>query len=103
MKSRPIKSLALFTLDLLLGVCVAESINGAQEYRRATGYAFWSKADDNAKFAYVIGYSDAEGVYRLVLDKGAKPHCTGACKEWIDDFEQKMPAPNMTISRQSKA
>ena len=99
MKLSPIKSLALSFFGLLIGVCVGQTINGAQEYRKATGYAFWSKADDNAKFAYVIGYSDAEGVYRLVLDKEAKPHCTDACKEWIDDFEQKMAAPNMTIKQ----
>lgn len=100
MKSNPIKSLALLFFGVLLGMCLVGGINAAQEYRKATGYAFWSKADDNAKFAYVIGYSDAEGVYRLVLDKGAKPHCTDAGKEWIEDFERKMPVPNdMTIKQ----
>lgn len=103
MKPNLTKSLVIFFMGALLGASLVGGLSVAQEYRSMTGYAFWSKADGNLKFAYLIGYSDAEQMYRLVLDKGAKPLCADAGKEWIDDFERKIPIPNnITIKQTSE-
>ena len=43
-----------------------------------------------------MGYSDAEHKYRLILDKEAKPQCTDAIKEWVEEFARKNPLPYNT-------
>jgi hypothetical protein len=95
------KNLILLFIGALFGAGLFVSLNAEQEYRSATGYAFWSKADGNLKFAYLIGYSDAEQHYRLALDKGVKPLCTDAGKAWIEDFERKIPMPNNITVKQT--
>jgi hypothetical protein len=103
MKRNLTRSLVLLFAGALLGAGLVASLNAAQEYRPMTGYAFWSKADGNLKFAYLIGYSDAEQYFRLALDKGVQPLCTDAGKAWIEDLDQKIPMPNnMTVQQQSK-
>jgi hypothetical protein len=100
MKGNLTGSLVLLFVGGLVGTGLLVSLNAAQEYRPMTGFAFWSKADGNLKFAYVIGYNDAEQTYRLAMDKGAKPLCTDAGKQWIEDFDRKIPVPtNMTIKQ----
>lgn len=94
------RNLALMFIGALLGAALVASVNAAQEYRPLTGYAFWSKADGNLKFAYLIGYSDAEQIYRFALDKGAKPLCADSGKAWIEDFDQKIPMPNNITVKQ---
>jgi len=100
MKRNRIKSLVLLLIGALLGASLVARLNAAQEYRPLTGYAFWSKADGNLKFAYLIGYSDAEQIYRFALDRGAKPLCAEAGKSWIEDFDQKIPMPKSMTIRQ---
>src|SRR6266446_8257811 len=100
MKRNLTKSVVQLFIGVLLGVGLVAGLNAAQEYRSMTGYAFWSKADGNLKFAYLIGYSDAEQYYRLAMDKGAKPLCADAGKTWIEDFEQKIPVPNNITVKQ---
>jgi hypothetical protein len=101
MKPHLMKSFALLFLGMLLGISFVVSLMAGQEYRTPTGYAFWSKADGNTKFAYLIGYSDAEQLYRFALDRGAKPLCADAGKVWIEDFDQKIPMPkNMTVKQE---
>jgi hypothetical protein len=95
------KSLVLLFSGALLGAGLVASLNAAQEYRSVTGYPFWSKAEGNLKFAYLIGYSDAEQMYRLALDKGAKPLCADAGREWIEDFDRKIPMPNNISVKQT--
>jgi len=98
MKRNLTRSFALLFSGTLLGVGLVVSLNATQEYRSTTGYAFWTKADGNLKSAYLIGYSDAEQMYRLALDKGAKPLCGDAGREWIEDFDRKIPMPsNITV------
>src|SRR5260370_17056783 len=101
MKRNLTKSVVQLFSGVLLGVGLVAGLNAEQEYRSATGYAFWSKADGNLKFAYLIGYSDAEQMYRLALDKGAKPLCADAGKEWIEDFDRKIPMPNNISVKQT--
>ena len=101
MKRNLAKNLVLLFSGVLLGAGLVASLNAAQEYRSMTGYAFWSKADGNLKFAYLIGYSDAEQMYRLALDKGAKPLCADAGKKWIEDFDRKIPMPNNISIKQT--
>jgi hypothetical protein len=102
MKRNLTKGLVLVVLGALFGAALSARLNSAQEYRPTTGYAFWSKADGNLKFAYLIGYSDAEQLYRIALDKGAKPVCGDAGKVWIEDFDRKIPMPNnITIKQMS--
>jgi len=94
------KSFTLLFVGGLLGACTFGSLNAAQEQARPrTGYTFWSAANDDAKLAYMYGYSDAEGMYRVVVDEGAKPLCTDAGKKWIDDFERKFPMPKTTLGQ----
>jgi hypothetical protein len=88
------KSFALLVSGALLGICFALVLNAAQEYRPRTGYSFWSKADANAKYAYLIGYADAEQPLRLVLDRAEKSLCTDGEKDWFEDFNRKIPMPN---------
>jgi hypothetical protein len=78
------------------------SLHGQKAYRPATGYAFWSKADDNLKSAYLFGYYDAEQLYRTAMDKGVAPICGDAGKTWITDFEQKLPLPESATVVQLK-
>ncbi len=40
-------------------------------------------------------------MYRLALDKGAKPLCADAGKEWIEDFDRKIPMPNNITVKQT--
>jgi hypothetical protein len=70
-KPKLTRSPVLLFVGMLIGAGIVAAISVADEYRPMTGYAFWSKADGNLKFAYVTGYSDAEQMYRLILDKGA--------------------------------
>lgn len=100
MKRNLTKSVSLLFIGALLGAGLVASLNAAQEYRPMTGYAFWSNADGNVKVAYLIGYADAEQLYRLALDKGAKPLCTSAGKAWIEDFDRKIPMPNNATIKQ---
>ncbi len=95
------KNLVLLLIGALFGAGLFASLDAAQEYRAATGYAFWSKADAHIKFAYLIGYSDAEQFFRFALDKGAKPLCTDAGKAWIEDFDRKIPMPNNITAKQT--
>jgi len=101
MKGNLSKSLVLLFIGGLFGAGLVASLNAAQEHRSATGYAFWSKADGNLKFAYLIGYSDAEQIYSLALDKGAKPLCADAGKAWIEDFDRKIPMPDNNSVKQT--
>jgi hypothetical protein len=101
MKTHLTKSLVQLFIGTLLGAGLVVGLNAAQEYRSATGYAFWSKAEGNLKFAYLIGYSDAEEIYRLALDKGAKPLCADAGKAWIEDFDRKILPPSSTTVKQT--
>jgi|SRR5260370_25420385 hypothetical protein len=97
------RSLALLCVGGLLGAGLFARLGAAQEdIRPATGYTFWSTASDNTKLAYMYGYDDAEEMYRVVLDEGAKPLCTEAGKQWIADFNRKFPMPKATIG-QTKA
>jgi len=104
MKPNLTKSLVQLLIGTLIGAGLVVSLNAAQEYRSATGYAFWSKADGNLKFAYLIGYFDAEQIYRLALDKGAKPLCADAGKAWIEDFDRKIvpPSSSTTVKQTSE-
>jgi len=95
-------SLGLLLIGAVLGAGVFAKLKTAQEHRTMWGYAFWSKADGNLKITYLIGYFDAEQMYRTALDRGAKPLCAEAGKTWIEDFDQKIPLPNnMTIKQTS--
>ena len=100
MKRNLTKSVVVLFIGALFGAGLVASLNAAQEYRSVTGYAFWSKADGNVKFAYLIGYEDAEQFYRLAMDRGAKPLCADAGKVWIEDFDQKTPMPNNITVKQ---
>ena len=103
MKRNLIGNVVLLFVGTLLGAGLVARLNAAQEYRSMTGYAFWSKADGNLKFAYLIGYSDAEQIFRLALDKGAKPLCADAGKAWIEDFDRKILMPeNITVKQTSE-
>ncbi len=102
MKRKLTQSFVLLFVGGLLGAGLFVGMNAAQEYRSVTGHAFWSKADDNLKVAYLIGYDDAEQVYRVALDEGAKPLCTDAGKAWIADFDRKFPMSGSATIRQVK-
>lgn len=94
-------AIALLLCGAFFGGCVVASLGAAQDYRPMTGYAFWSKADDNLKLAYLMGYNDAAQLYRTALDKGAKPLCSDAGKTWIEDFDRKFPIPINTTFKQT--
>jgi len=86
------------TIGAGLFACLSE----AQQHRPATGYAFWSKADDTNKLVYLTGYSDAEQTYRLAIDKGIQPLCADEGKKWVADFEYKFPIPIQATLVQEK-
>ena len=95
------RSSVLLLIGALLGAGLVATLDASQEYRSATGYAFWSKADENVKYAYVVGYVDAEDLYRFALDRGAKPLCGDEGKAWIDDFDRKVLAPDSETVKQA--
>jgi hypothetical protein len=95
------KSLTLLLAGALLGAVFVARLKAAQEYRKMTGYAFWRDASANDKFLYLMGYADAEQMYRLALDKGAKPLCSEAGKAWIEDFDRKLPVPSNVTFKQT--
>lgn len=101
MKRNLTKSSVLLLIGALLGAGLVASLDAAQEYRPITGYAFWSQADDHTKTAYLIGYSDAEQMYRLILDKGVKTRCGDAGKAWIEEVDRKILAPDNITFRQA--
>jgi hypothetical protein len=100
MKRHLTKSLILLFIGALFGAGVFASLDAAQENRPARGYGFWSKADRDLKLTYLIGYFDAEQTHRLALDEIVKPLCADAGKEWIEDFDRKIPMPNNSIVMQ---
>ncbi len=102
MKRNLTQSFTMLFVGGLLGAGLFAGINAAQEYRPETGYSFWSKADDNLKAAYLFGYDDAEQLYRVALDEGAKPLCADAGKAWIANFERKIPISDSATVRQAK-
>src|SRR5262249_21010763 len=52
------------------------------------------------KYAYLMGYGDAEQPFRMALDKATKPPCSDSQREWLDDFNRKIPLPsNMTFQQ----
>src|SRR5712692_228189 len=102
MKGNLAQSFILFFVGGLLGVGLFAGLYAAQEYRPETGYSFWSKADDNLKAGYLFGYDDAEQLYRVALDEGAKPLCADAGKAWIADFDRKFPMSGSATVRQVK-
>jgi hypothetical protein len=94
------RNLSLIVFGALLGAGFLAELNAKQSYRPETGYSFWKAADDNLKTAYLMGYADAEQLFRVVLDKGAKPLCTDEGKAWIADFDRKiLEVPAATISQ----
>ncbi len=100
MKRNLTKCLAQLFIGALLGAGLVVGLNAAQEHRSATGYTFWSMADDNLKVAYLLGYDDAETFYRFGMEKELKPLCTDAGKAWTEEFERRTPKPdNMTIKQ----
>ena len=60
-------------------------------YRLQQGQTFWSVSNGPQKTAYLLGYLDAETIYRSDMDLKLKPQCTESGKKWIDDFEYKFP------------
>lgn len=99
MKRGMLQSLVLLFVGGTIGAETFARLDSAQESRPVTGYSFWSKADFGMKAAYLTGYTDAEGLYRLSIDTGIRPLCTDAGKGWIADFETKIPLPDASISQ----
>ena len=100
MKRNLTYNLILSFIGVLLGAGFLARLDAAQEYRSATGYAFWSKADAGMKYSYLFGYEDAEQLYRFALDEEAKPLCNEAGKTWIENFDRSIPMPNNVAVKQ---
>ena len=91
MNRRIVRQIGLLLVSVTIAAGLFAGLSAAQQYRRATGYAFWSKANDTNKLVYLTGYSDAEQVYRLAIDKGIQPLCTDEGKKAAADFEYHFP------------
>jgi len=96
------RHIVLLLVGGTIGAGLFACLSAAQQYRPATGYAFWSKADDTNKLIYLTGYSDAEQTYRLAIDKGIQPLCTDGGKKLVSDFEYHFPMPAQATLVQEK-
>jgi hypothetical protein len=102
MNRKIIWQIGLLLAGMVIGAGLFAGLNAAQQHRPATGYAFWSEADDTNKLVYLTGYSDAEQLYRLAIDKGIQPLCTDEGKKSAADFEYRFPMPTQTTLVQVK-
>jgi hypothetical protein len=85
------------------GLIGAGIFASAQQYRPTSGYALWGKSNDAIKLVYLTGYSDAEQVYRLAIDRGIQLLCTDEGKKSVADFEYRFPMPiQVTLSQEKQ-
>jgi hypothetical protein len=78
-------------LGALFGSVEFPSSDAAGQYRLQKGQTFWVDANEQMKTAYLLGYLDAETIYRSNMDTRLKALCTASGKQWIDDFDYKFP------------
>lgn len=86
-----LNSLIVLFVGALVGSVGFPHAGAAKQYRTQKGQAFWSEADEQSKTAYLLGYLDAETIYRSNMDLKLKPRCTESGNKWIDDFDYKFP------------
>jgi hypothetical protein len=88
---RSLNSLVVLFVGALIGSIGFPHSGAAKQYRLQKGQAFWTDADEQSKTAYLLGYLDAETIYRSNMDLKLKPRCTETGNKWIDDFDYKFP------------
>jgi hypothetical protein len=88
---RSLNGLVLLFVGVLVASIGFTPSDVAGQYRLQRGQAFWAEADEQLKTAYLLGYLDAESIYRSNMDLHLKGLCTVSGKKWIDDFEYKFP------------
>jgi hypothetical protein len=88
---RNLKGVILFLVGALVGSIGLPRSGAAEQYRLQRGQGFWSVASEPQKTAYLLGYLDAETIYRSNMDLKLKPQCAESGKKWLDDFEYKFP------------
>jgi hypothetical protein len=102
MRASVAQHITLFLVVGAIGAVLLARSSAAQQYRPATGYAFWNKADDTTKLVYLTGYSDAEQFYRLAIDTRMQPICGDDGKKSIAEFEYRFPLPKQATLAQEK-
>jgi hypothetical protein len=88
---RCINGLFLLFVGALVGSIGFPHSDVAGQYRLQKGQSLWPEADEQWKTAYLLGYLDAETIYRSNMDVKLKGLCTTSGKKWIDDFEYEFP------------
>jgi hypothetical protein len=97
---RSINAVILLFVGGLIGSVGFSQANAALQYRLQNGQSFWITADEQSKTAYLLGYLDAETIYRSNMDLKLKPLCTASGQKWVDDFDYGFPLiePPATIA-----
>jgi len=88
---RSLNSLVVLFVGALVGSVGFPHAGAAKQYRLQKGQTFWTDANEQSKTAYLLGYLDAETIYRSNMDLKLKPRCTESGNKWIDDFDYKFP------------
>ena len=88
---RRLNSVVLLFVGALAGSIGFPRSGAARQYRLQEGQAFWISAGDQQKTAYLLGYLDAETIYRSNMDLKLRTLCTPPGKKWINDFEYGFP------------
>jgi hypothetical protein len=92
---RYLNGLFLLFAGALVGSIGFPHSDVAGQYRLQKGQSFWPEADEQWKTAYLLGYLDAETIYRSNMDLKLKGLCTASGKKWIDDFDYEFPLLQM--------
>ena len=92
---RSLNAIVLLFVGALIGSIGFPQPGTARQYSLQRGRGFWIDANDDVKTGYLLGYLDAETIYRSNMDLRLKPLCTTSGKKWNDDFDYTFPLPNV--------
>lgn len=93
-------SIVLLFVGGLIGSVGFSPANAARQYRLQKGQSFWINAGEQWKTAYLLGYLDAETIYRSNMDLKLKRLCTTSGQKWVNDFDYGFPLiePPVTVA-----
>lgn len=87
---RTLNAIALLFAGTLIGSTFT-NLSAAKQYRLQKGQGFWVTANEHEKTAYLVGYLDAETIYRSNMDLKLKSLCTTPGQKWVRNFELGFP------------
>jgi hypothetical protein len=95
-----LSAIILLFVGGLIGSVGFYQVDAARQYRLQRGQSFWINANEQWKTAYLLGYLDAETIYRSNMDVKLKGLCGAPGQKWVSDFDYGFPLlePPATIA-----